>query len=41
MRHYGFIHFPQDYAIYIWVIRAFRNQCVGENQHGYRTTYGF
>ena len=23
------------------VIRAFRNQCMVENQHGYRTTYGF
>ncbi len=23
------------------VIRAFRNQCVVENTHGYRTTYGF
>ena len=25
----------------IKVIRAFRNQCVVGNTHGYRTTYGF
>ncbi len=40
-------HWILDYKYGIYpfvlslVIRAFRNQCVVENAHGYWTTYGF
>ena len=39
--HKEFEEKEKEYESKEKVIRAFRNQCVVENQHGYRTTYGF